>query len=266
MKPEGKKIAIYVPAYNAARTLEPLLKRIPPEVLELASEILVVDDASEDETYAEALRYREVQNLEKLSVLRLTKNKGYSGNQKTTYRYLINRGFDVVVMLHGDAQYAPEFIPALLGPVLRAECDYMIGSRITGKPLHGRMPLVRYLANRTLTLVQNFLIGSSLSEFHSGYRAYDLRALQTLPFEECMDRFHCFDTDILIQLKLAGFRAGETTVPTHYSKDSRSLRLSHCVFYGLGILWACLQCRLVLMKLFRVRRFRVINHGTAHAL
>ena len=266
MRPETKKVAVYVPAFNAAQTLEQLLSRIPAPIIERASEILVVDDASNDETYAAAISYRERHKLEKLSVIRHVKNKGYSGNQKSTYRYLINRGFDVVVMLHGDAQYAPECIPALLDPLLREECDFMIGSRITGTPLQGGMPLYRFLANRALTLIQNFLIGTNHSEFHSGYRAYDLRVLRTLPFEECTERFHCFDTDILIQLKLAGYRSGETTVPTHYSKDSRSLQLSHCVLYGIGILWSSVLCRLVLLKLLKVRRFRVINNGPVHAL
>jgi glycosyltransferase involved in cell wall biosynthesis len=216
----GKRIAIFVIAYDAVNTLAETIDRIPPEVMEKVEEIFVIDDCSQDNTYYAALGYKEVRKLDKLRVFRNPVNLRYGGNQKAGYRYAIERGFDVVVMLHADGQYAPEALPALLEPLERDEADMVFGSRMAagGDPLKGGMPLYKYVGNKVLTWLENHIIGMRLSEFHSGYRLYDCRALARLPFDLNSDEWH-FDTEILIQYKEAGLRIAERPIPTYYGDE-----------------------------------------------
>ncbi|MBI4699756.1 MAG: methyltransferase domain-containing protein [Deltaproteobacteria bacterium] len=229
------KVAIVVVAYNAVGTLAQVLGRIPPAMWERVEEVIVFDDSSQDDTYLVALGYREHARRVKMSVLRNEANLGYGGNQKRAYRYAIDKGYDVVALLHGDGQYAPELLPELLAPLERGEADAVFGSRMMerGRALRGGMPLYKYVGNRILSEMENLLLGMSLSEFHSGYRLYSLRALAQLPFERNTDDFH-FDTQIIIQLHAAGMRIVELPIPTYYGSEI-------CYVSGLRYAWNVTQ-------------------------
>jgi glycosyltransferase involved in cell wall biosynthesis len=214
------RIAIFVIAYNAVRHLVRTIERIPPEVEAKVDEIFIIDDASSDNTYYAALGYKHENSLDKLTVFRNRANQGYGGNQKVGYRYALNQGHDVVVMLHGDGQYAPEALPGLLEPFERGEADVVFGSRMseTGRALKGGMPLYKYAGNRVLTWCQNQLTGLGISEFHSGYRIYSARALEQIPFESFSNDWH-FDTQILLACHERGLRIVERPIPTYYGDE-----------------------------------------------
>lgn len=213
-----KKILIFIPAYNAAKTLPLVIDRIPGGIKKKVSEILVADDASKDNSHLIAIGYKQQKGLRNLKVIKHKKNKGYGGNQKFAYQYAIDNGFDIVVMLHGDAQYAPEMIPNLLKPLESNEADMVFGSRMMGKPLKGGMPLWKFIGNKITTSIENFVLGLNLSEYHSGFRLYSCKALKNIPFHRCSDYFD-FDTDILIQFKLAKLRISESPIPTYYGDE-----------------------------------------------
>jgi 2-polyprenyl-3-methyl-5-hydroxy-6-metoxy-1,4-benzoquinol methylase len=214
------RIMVHIVAYNAASTLARVLDRIPHDLRPRLAEICVFDDASSDDTFLVGKGYQQVRDMPQLQVFRNTRNRGYGGNQKLGYRYAIERGFDVVVLLHGDGQYAPEAMPNLLQPVLSGEADAVFGSRMLepGAARRGGMPLYKYLGNKVLTQFENAFLEMNLSEFHSGYRVYSVEALKRLPFEANSDDFH-FDTQIIIQLKAAGMRIKEVAIPTYYGDE-----------------------------------------------
>src|SRR5579883_921446 len=183
----GKKIGILIVAYNALTTLTKVLKRITPDVWANVEEIAVFDDASQDSTFELAVGMKAMRDLAKLHVMRHPKNLGYGGNQKAGYRYFIERGFDVVVLLHGDGQYAPEILSQMYSPIVRGEADAVFGSRMMknyGGALKGGMPLYKYAGNRILSAFENSALGMHLTEFHSGYRAYNLHALSKIDFSQ----------------------------------------------------------------------------------
>jgi len=225
-------IAIYIPAYNAAVTLPLVLDRIPAPVKQRADEILVVDNDSSDGTSSAAEEYKRSQGLERMFIIRNPQNVGYGGSQKIAYRRCLERGVQCVVMLHGDAQYAPEMLEELIAPVAHGEADLVFGSRMKGRPLAGGMPLVRFLGNRFLTGIQNWVLGASLSEYHSGYRVFSVAALAKVPFERLSSDFH-FDTEIIILLLRDGFRIVERPIPTHYGKERSHVNIWR---YGLDVL------------------------------
>jgi glycosyltransferase involved in cell wall biosynthesis len=231
-----KKIAIFIPTYNAARTLPIVLDRIPQELKENVGEIFIMDDASEDNTHLIGIGYKQQTGLSNLKIYRNEKNQGYGGNQKLAYQYTIDQGFDLVVMLHGDAQYAPEKIPTLLEPFETDEADMVFGSRIKGNPLKGGMPFYKYFGNRTLTAVENWVLGLNLSEYHSGFRVYSCRALQQIPFHKLSNNFH-FDTEIIIQFKLKGLRIVERAIPTYYGNEKCYVNIFDYGFNILGTLF-----------------------------
>src|SRR5437016_12481230 len=170
-------------------------------------------------------------------------------------RHAIEKGYDVVVVLHGDVQYAPERIPDLIQPILEDQADLVFGSRMAGHPLQGGMPLYKFLGNKFLTALENWTLGMKLSEYHSGFRAYSCEALQQVPFEQCSDRYH-FDTQILIQFKEKGLRILEIPIPTHYGPESQQMGFLTGVRYGLGILGSLLEYRLHKSSLVRLRSHR----------
>jgi methionine biosynthesis protein MetW len=215
-----KKIGILVVAYNAASTLAQTLDRIPPEFVSDIYEVLVGDDASQDSTHLVALGYQQMSGHLPLSIVRHPENLGYGGNQKWGYQYAIEHDWDVVVLLHGDGQYAPELLPAIVKPIVEGRAEAVFGSRIMnrGEARQGGMPLYKYVGNRILTTFQNGVVGTELTEWHSGYRAYDVRALAQLPLHENVDGFN-FDTEIIIQLHEAGFRIEEIPIPTYYGDE-----------------------------------------------
>ena len=220
-KCNGKRIGILIVTYNAVNTLTKVLKRITPEVWANVEEIAVFDDASQDATYELALGIKTMRELPKFTVLRHEKNLGYGGNQKAGYRYFTEKGFDVVVLLHGDGQYAPEILSHLYHPIVTGEADAVFGSRMMktyGGPLKGGMPLYKYAGNRILSVFENAALGLNLTEFHSGYRAYSLDALRKIDFTHMTDDFH-FDTEIIIKLNHQGFTIGEVPIPTYYGNE-----------------------------------------------
>ncbi|HEX8079109.1 MAG TPA: bifunctional glycosyltransferase/class I SAM-dependent methyltransferase [Jatrophihabitans sp.] len=214
------KIGVLVVAFNAESTLQATLDRIPPDMRAKIDEILICDDASEDRTVDAGLAWREANEAIPTTVIRHVSNLGYGGNQKAGYQLAREHGLDIVVLLHADGQYAPEAMADLLAPLERGEADAVFGSRMLdpGSARAGGMPLYKYLGNRVLTTFENRLLDSTLSEFHSGYRAYRLSALAELPLSFNTDGFD-FDTQIIIQLLDAGKRIVEVPIPTYYGDE-----------------------------------------------
>jgi|SRR6185436_6312352 len=240
------KVIVVLPAYNAARTLERTCSEIPPGT---ADEIILVDDASHDDTVEVAKRLG-------LTVVTHPENLGYGGNQKTCYRAALERGAGIVVMLHPDYQYPPQILPAMVEMVRSRLFDVVLGSRILGRgALAGGMPLYKYAGNRLLTLAENFLVGRKLSEYHTGYRAWSRRALETLPILENSDGF-VFDNQILCQAIAFGFTIGEISSPCRYFPEASSIGFASSVRYGFGVLGTGLAYRLDRWGIRRAPRFR----------
>ena len=217
----GKRIGIVIVTFNAVTTLMRVLKRITPNVWRNVEQVVVLDDASSDATFELAVGIKTLVDLPKLQVLKHPRNLGYGGNQKAAYQYLLEQGFDVVVLLHGDGQYAPELLSHLYGPIVRGEADAVFGSRMMktyGGPIKGGMPLYKYVGNRILTFLENRALGMHLTEFHSGYRAYSLQALRQIDFLRMTDEFH-FDTEIIIKLHHQNFQIREVPIPTFYGDE-----------------------------------------------
>ena len=217
----GKRIGILIVTYNALTTLTKVLKRITPEVWQNVEEIAVFDDASQDSTYELAMGLKTLRSLPKLHILKQPKNLGYGGNQKSGYRYFIEKGFDIVVLLHGDGQYAPEIVSHMYHPLVTGEADAVFGSRMMkefGGPLKGGMPLYKYVGNRILSTFENRAMNLDLTEWHSGYRAYSLHALRNIDFSRMTDDFH-FDSEIIIKLTHQHYRIKEVPIPTFYGDE-----------------------------------------------
>lgn len=197
-----------------------MLDRIPTGFRARIDNVLVGDDASQDATYLVGLGYQHSTSDLPMTVVRNERNLGYGGNQKACYRWAIEHGLDIVALLHGDGQYAPELLPEIVAPLERGECDAVFGSRMLkpGEARRGGMPRYKYIGNRILTRVQNGLAGMDLSEWHSGYRAYSAQALNEIPFELNSDGFD-FDTQIILQLHEAGMRIVEIPIPTYYGDE-----------------------------------------------
>jgi glycosyltransferase involved in cell wall biosynthesis len=210
---------IFVVAYNAESHLESVFRRIPYDRLPAGCELIVIDDASPDRTFKVGQRAADSCPIP-VRVLKNPKNLGYGGNQKLGYEIAINEGFDAVVLLHGDGQYAPELLDEMLAPIQNDGADVVLGSRMLRKQdaLSGGMPIYKWVGNQVLTCVENRLLGSNLSEFHTGYRAYRVDSLRKIPFHFNTNDFH-FDTDILIQFLRIGASIREIPIPTHYGNE-----------------------------------------------
>ncbi len=220
--PSKPRVLVFIVAYQAETTIEKVLTRIPASLNEEYDvEVLIIDDASADATFEKARQSRLQGNLPfPLTVLKNPVNQMYGGNQKIGFHYAVEKGFDMVAMVHGDGQYAPEALPALLKPLATGEADAVMGSRMATwlGALKGGMPLYKYVGNRILTFYQNTVLGAKLTEYHSGYRLYSTRALRSIPFQLNTDNFH-FDTEIIIQLLLAGLKIVEIPIPTFYGEE-----------------------------------------------
>ena len=234
-------IAVLVVAYNAQDTLEAVLDRIPASFIPEISTVLVCDDASTDATTAVVTNYMAQLRLP-ITVVTHPINRGYGGNQKFGYQWAIEHGFDVVILLHGDGQYAPEELPRMAAPIVEGTADVVFGSRMLNRSQarKGGMPLYKYVGNIFLTTVQNWLVGTKLSEWHSGYRAYRVSALAFVDLESNSDEFD-FDTQIILQMVATGQRIKEIEIPTFYGEE-----ISHVnsVKYGLQILQHTIRFRL----------------------
>ncbi|MBU0700638.1 glycosyltransferase family 2 protein [bacterium] len=221
-----------MPAYNAEKTVEKTYRDIPQGVVD---EVILVDDNSHDNTVKVA---RELG----LIVIEHLQNRGYGGNQKTCYKEALSRGADVVVMIHPDYQYDSRLTPKLIEPILKGIADIVIGSRIRTRQdaLSGGMPFYKYLGNRFLTLIENIVMGQNLSEFHTGFRAYSRRFLETIPFEHNSEDF-VFDTEVLVQAVVFGFKIAEIPVPTRYFPEASSINFRRSVTYGIATLWTLVK-------------------------
>ncbi len=234
-----------MPAYNAARTIQRTYDDIPKDIVD---EIILTDDASSDATV-------ELARSLSIRVFRHDRTRGYGGNQKTCYREALRAGADIVVMIHPDYQYTPKLISAMAGMIALGEFDVVLGSRILGGgALKGGMPLYKYISNRFLTLIQNFFLGQKVSEYHTGYRAWSRRVLETLPILENSDDF-VFDNQILAQAFHFGFRVGEISCPCRYEPDSSSINALRSIRYGLGVLGVTAQAMLHRFGLTKFARF-----------
>ncbi len=224
---ERPKVIVVMPAYNAELTVERTVRDIPSGAVD---EIVLVDDCSRDRT-------AEIADSLGITVLRHTKNTGYGGNQKTCYREALRRGADVVVMVHPDYQYDPRLVPFFVGYVTSGVCDVMLGSRVRtrAETLEAGMPVWKYVANRFLTIVENVALGQNLGDFHSGFRVYSRKVLETIPFETNSDDF-VFDSEFLAQAAWFRFRMGDAPIPCRYFDEASSIRFGRSVRYGLATL------------------------------
>jgi glycosyltransferase involved in cell wall biosynthesis len=249
----GKKIVVVMPAYNAAKTLRQTYDDIPHDIVD---DIILVDDNSSDSTANLA------QDLG-LTTFVHKENHGYGRNQKTCYREALKKGADIVIMVHPDYQYSPKLIVSLAGMIAYGEYDVALGSRILGTgALKGGMPLYKYISNRLLTAYQNFLLNYKLSEYHTGYRAFSRRVLESLPLGENTDDF-AFDNEMLAQIIYFNYSIGEISCPTRYFPEASSINFRRSVKYGLGVVATSLKFRAQRMHL---SSFRIFNPKGSHLL
>ena len=228
------KVIIVMPAYNAAETLERTYRDIP---LSMVDEIILVDDASSDRTV-------EIAEKLGLTVIVHSHNRGYGANQKTCYDEALKRNPDVVVMIHPDYQYDSRFIPYIVGFLDKGICDVILGSRIRTRRevLECGMPKYKYISNRILTFIENIVLGQNISDFHSGYRAYTRKVLETIPYKNNSDDF-VFDTEFLVQAVYFNFRIGDVPVPVRYFDEASSINFSNSTIYGMKTLYTlCKYC------------------------
>jgi len=231
----NKKVIVVLPAYNASKTLEMTYREIDFSIVD---DVILVDDLSNDDT---------VEVGKKLGIKHIVvhkQNKGYGGNQKSCYNKALELGADIVIMLHPDYQYTPKLIPAMTHLLASGLYHVVLGSRILGKgALKGGMPMIKYIANRGLTFIQNILMGAKLSEYHTGYRAFTREALEAVNYNVNSDNF-VFDNQMLAQIWYAGYEIAEITCPTKYFDDASSISLKSSSIYGFGVLRTSLQFRL----------------------
>ena len=245
----GQKIVVVMPAYNAARTLRQTYDEVMTQ--DIVDLVIVVDDASHDETVAIA------RTLPNVQVEVHPENRGYGANQKTCYRLALAAGADIIIMIHPDYQYTPQLIPAMAALVGSGLYPCVLGSRILGGgALRGGMPWWKYVANRFLTFVENFLIGAKLSEYHTGYRAFSRQLLERLPLQTNSNDF-VFDNQILAQIIALGCAIGEVTCPARYMPEASSINFRRSVRYGLGCLATALRFRLARCGLAQP----IVNHS-----
>lgn len=260
-----KRILIFIVAYNAEQTIREVVCRIPPSLAKYETEILIIDDSSQDRTFERAHDVgRGDQALFPMTVLYNPVNQGYGGNQKIGFQFAIHNDFDIVALVHGDGQYAPECLPELLQPLLEEEAGAVFGSRMISRfaALKGGMPLYKYVGNRILTAIQNRVLATSLSEFHSGYRLYSVNALRRIPFDRNTNDFH-FDTEIIIQLVRAGLTIKELPIPTYYGDE-----ISHVngIKYAMQVIKSSLLSRAQDLGIFYERKFDVVDRSENNPL
>lgn len=242
----GKKVVVVMPAYNAEKTLEKTYREIPFDIVD---EVILTDDSSKDNTIEKA---RELGIKE---ILIHEKNKGYGGNQKTCYNRALEINADIVIMVHPDYQYSPKLIHSMAYMLANEVYPVCLASRILGKGARkGGMPLVKYIANRLLTLFENIMLNQKLSEYHTGYRAFTADVLRNIKYNVNSDDF-IFDNEMLAQIFYAGYEIGEVTCPTKYFKEASSINLKRSSIYGLGVLKVSILYRLCKWGLMKSKLF-----------
>ncbi len=245
---KDQKVIVVLPAYNAAKTLEKTFHEIPHT---LVDEIILCDDASGDDTLEIASK------LGIQHVIAHPRNMGYGANQKTLYNKALELGGDIIIMLHPDYQYTPKLIPAMIHIIGEKIYPVVLGSRILGKgALPGGMPRYKYVANRILTLFQNFILNYKLSEYHTGYRAFHRSVLESIPYQKNSDNF-VFDNEVLAQIIFYRFHIAEVTCPTRYFSDASSINFTKSILYGLGVLRVSMVFRLCRWGLWKSSIFPV---------
>ena len=238
----GKKVIVVLPAYNAALTMGKTISEIPMDVVD---ELVLVDDNSTDNSIEVA------QSLGIKHIIQHRVNRGYGGNQKSCYDKALELNADIVVMLHPDYQYTPKLIVAMVSVIGNDLYKVVFASRILGKgALKGGMPLYKYIANRLLTLFQNTMMNEKLSEYHTGYRAYDKDVLKKINYHQNSDDF-IFDNEMVAQIFYSGFEIGEITCPTKYFEEASSINLKRSIKYGLGVLKVSVLYFLTKIKLYK---------------
>lgn len=245
----GRKIVVVLPAYNAEKTLRDTYREIP---LDIVDKVLLVDDHSADDTVFLA-------KMLGIETIAHDRNYGYGRNQKTCYKEALLHNADIVIMVHPDYQYTPKLITAMASMIAFGVYDVVLGSRIIGGgALKGGMPRYKYVFNRFLSAVENLLLGSKLSEFHTGYRAFSREVLENLPLHENSDDF-VFDNEILAQIIYFGYRVGEVSCPTRYFKEASSINFKRSVIYGFGVLITSIKFRLQRLRLIKSRLFSMAD-------
>ena len=226
--PANYRTIVVMPAYNAANTLVRVFNDVPKEHVE---EIILVDDCSKDDTV-------KIAKTLPLTLIQHEKNTGYGGNQKTCYDTARAHGADYVVMIHADYQYDARMIPTAVEVLRHGICDVILGNRIRTRreALHGGMPKSKYFANRGLTIMENMLSGQNLGEWHSGFRAYSRKVLDTIPYKRNADGF-VFDSQFLVQCVHHGFKLGDVPVPVRYFDEASSINLKNSAIYATRTLW-----------------------------
>lgn len=247
------KVCIFVVAYNAEKHLESVISRIHSDVITRLSEVFIIDDSSTDNTYNIAIKISKKHPGANIKIYRTPFNRGYGGNQKLGYKYCIRRGFDIVILLHGDGQYAPEYLPRVLAPFRDGYTDAVFASRMINKKmaLKGGMPFYKWIGNQILTAMENFLLGTKLSEFHTGFRAYRVPSLGNIPFAYNSDDFH-FDTEIIIQAIASQWKIREVSIPTHYGEETCHVS---SVKYAYNCLKSVIKYKLVNFGLYYERNY-----------
>lgn len=247
-----KKIVVVMPAYNASKTLKKTYDELPHKIID---EVVLVDDCSNDNT-AELAKSIGIKH-----VIIHDNNLGYGGNQKTCYRYALDLGADIVIMVHPDYQYTPRLCGAMASLIANEVYDCVLGSRILGTgALKGGMPKYKYFANRLLTMFQNIMLNYKLSEYHTGYRAFSRRLLQQLPLDQNSNDF-VFDNQMLLQIIYAGYAIGEITCPTLYMDEASSISFRRSVQYGFGIIRATIEYKLCKWNLIQTGRYSLETHN-----
>lgn len=227
----SKRVCVVMPSYNAEKTLQKTYDEIPKNIVD---EIILTDDASKDRTV-------EVAKSLGIKTFVHNQNRGYGGNQKTCYKAALDLDADITIMLHPDYQYTPKLITAMASMIAEGVFDAVIGSRILGnKAMKGGMPIYKYVSNRFLTLIENTIIQQKLSEYHTGYRAFSRKVLETIPLLDNSDDF-VFDNQMLCQILYFGFEVGEVSCPALYFDDASSISFSRSVSYGLGVVQTSLK-------------------------
>lgn len=260
-----RKLLIFIVAYNAELHIEKVLNRIPKLVLDgYDYEILIIDDSSKDKTFEIAHKYQNDNTSLNIKILYNPTNQGYGGNQKLGYEYAIQNGFDVVILLHGDGQYAPEMMDDLIKPIAEGQADAVFGSRMLnkGEARKGGMPFYKFVGNKILTRYQNIILKTKLSEFHSGYRAYSVKALGEIPFKRNSNDFH-FDTQIIIQFVLAKKMIAEVPIPTYYGTE-----ICHVngMKYGWDVIKTTWFSKLHQLNIFYKREYDISSPATDYSL
>ena len=245
-----QKVIAIMPAYNAELTLEKTFHGIPKGIVD---EVILTDDSSHDRTVEIA------RNLG-ITVICHSQNRGYGANQKTCYNAALERGADAVIMIHPDYQYDPRIIPLALGFLSLGICDVIVGSRIRTRreTLEGGMPVYKYICNRFLTIIENFVLGQNLGDFHSGFRVYTRKVLETIPYKEDSNDF-IFDTEFLAQAVFFNFRIGDVPIPTRYFAEASSINFVRSTKYGIQTLWVLVKYIIQKSGLYNFRIFRTLS-------